>query len=106
MLISPLGGYLVLDTCIMKGDNKKKVTNRMNRLIGHAKSNAKMIEDDAYCIDVINQNLAVISALHKANEAILDNHLHTCVITAMRSNKKSEQDRVIKEIMTVYKKTK
>lgn len=90
----------------MKGEVKKKLFNRMKRLIGHAESNVKMIEDDKYCIDIINQNLAVISALHKTNEVILDQHMHTCVKSAMRSNKKSEQDRVIDEIMSVYNKSK
>ncbi len=78
----------------------------MSRLIGHAQSNKQKIEEGVYCFDVINQNLAVISALHKVNEELLENHLQTCVKTAMRSNNKKEHDKVIEEIMTIYKRSK
>ncbi len=78
----------------------------MSRLIGHAQSNKKLIEDDAYCFDVINQNLAVISALHKVNQELLHNHLHACVKSAMQSDNKKKQEEVIDEIMQIYKKTK
>lgn len=90
----------------MKKAIQKSITNRMSRLIGHAESNKKMVESNAYCFDIINQNLAVISALHKANEALLDNHLRTCVKSAMRSNNIKKQNQVIKEILEVYKKSK
>lgn len=80
--------------------------NRMSRLIGHAQSNKEMIENGAYCFDIINQNLAVISALHKANEELLHNHLQTCVKKAMRSDDRRAQDKVIEEIMTIYKRSK
>ena len=49
----------------MKKNLKKQAINRMNYLNGHLLANKKMIEGDRYCIDIIHQNNAVISALKK-----------------------------------------
>lgn len=85
---------------------KKKLINRMSRLIGHAESNKRKIEEDVYCFDVIDQNLAVISALHKVNEELLNNHLHTCVMSTMKSGNTQEREKVIQEILQIYNKAK
>lgn len=76
--------------------------SRMSRLIGHAASNKKMIEEEKYCIDIINQNNAVIAALEKVNEEILNRHLHSCVKKAMQSNNAKRQKEVIQEILDIY----
>ena len=57
----------------------------MNYLIGHLKAVKAMVEEDRYCIDIIRQNQAVMAALQKVNEIILDNHLHTCVTSAIKN---------------------
>lgn len=75
----------------------------MNYLIGHLKANLKMIEEDRYCIDVIRQNQAVISALKKTNELILKNHLDTCVTTAIRNKSEKTRKKVLDEIVQVFK---
>ena len=59
------------------------------------------VEKDAYCIDVINQSLAVQSALKTASNALLKNHLETCVADAIKNGKTQE---VITEVMQVVKK--
>lgn len=81
----------------------KKIQNRMNYLLGHLRSNLKMIEDGRYCIDIIRQNQAVIAALKKVNELILENHLDTCVTDAIRGKSKKERKRVLEEIVEVFK---
>lgn len=78
----------------------------MNYLIGHLRAIAKMIEEDRYCIDIIRQNQAVISALRKVNEVIFQNHLETCATTAIRGKKERERQRVLKEILEVFKERK
>lgn len=88
----------------MNSQLQKQLLNRINRLIGHALSNKKLIQENAYCIDIITQNLAVISALHKLNEKILEDHLLTCVSEAMKKRDPRKQKKVIKEIITIYKK--
>jgi DNA-binding FrmR family transcriptional regulator len=84
----------------------KKISNRMNYLIGHLKANLKMLENDRYCIDVIRQNQAVISALRKVNEMILQNHLGTCVTQAIKGKSEKEKKRVYQEIVDIFKEEK
>lgn len=67
-------------------DKKKELLNRIARVEGHLKKVKSMIEEDAYCIDVITQSLAVQSALRSIDEIVLSNHMETCVKDAMVSN--------------------
>jgi DNA-binding FrmR family transcriptional regulator len=76
----------------------------MNYLIGHLNGVKKMIEDDKYCIDIILQNEAVISALKKVNEMILENHLNTCVTEAIKNKSEKERKKKIKELLDLFKK--
>lgn len=81
----------------------KKILNRMNYLLGHLKANLKMIEEGRYCIDIIRQNQAVISALKKVNELILKNHLETCATRAVRGKGEKERRKVLEEIVQIFK---
>jgi DNA-binding FrmR family transcriptional regulator len=87
----------------MQKSIKKKVLNRMNYLIGHLKGVKKMIENDEYCIDIILQNEAVISAIKKVNEMILENHLNTCVAEAIKNKNEKERRKKIKELLDLFK---
>lgn len=62
----------------------------------------RMIEEDAYCIDVIRQIQAVEAALDKVSAQILENHLNSCVITAIRGEDPKERERVLQEIADVF----
>jgi DNA-binding FrmR family transcriptional regulator len=64
-----------------------------------------MVENGQYCVDVVNQILAVQRALQKVNGLVLDRHLHTCVTTAIRGENPDERQRVIDEIMGVFEAT-
>jgi len=81
----------------------KKVKNRMNYLLGHLKANLKMVEEGRYCFDIIRQNQAVIAALKKVNEIILENHLETCVTTAIKGKNEKERKRVLAELMEIFR---
>jgi len=61
-----------------------------------------MLENDAYCIDVIRQIQAVQAALSKVSSNILDEHLNSCLITAVRGEDVEERERVLKEISEVF----
>lgn len=75
---------------------------RLKTIEGHIRGIEKMVEEEKYCIDVIRQIQAVQSALNKVNITILDNHLNSCLITAVRGNDPAERERVLKEIAEVY----
>ena len=61
-----------------------------------------MVEDDTYCIDVIRQIQAVQAALSKVSIMILDNHLHTCVTTAIQGDDPVEREAVLQEVTSVF----
>jgi len=88
----------------MQKSFKKKILNRMNYLIGHLEGVKKMIENDKYCIDIILQNEAVISALKKVNEMVFENHLNTCVTEAIKNKNEKERKKKIKELLDLFKK--
>jgi DNA-binding FrmR family transcriptional regulator len=76
--------------------------HRLKIIEGHLRGVIRMVEDDAYCIDVIRQIQAVESALNKVSSQILENHLNSCVITAIRGKDAGERERVLKEITDVF----
>lgn len=75
---------------------------RLKTIEGHMKGIIRMAEEDAYCIDVIRQINAVQAALNKVSAQILDDHLNSCVITAIQGEDAKERERVIKEISEVF----
>lgn len=75
---------------------------RLKTIEGHLRGVIRMVEEDAYCIDVIRQIQAVDAALNKVSTQILENHLNSCVITAIQGNDKKERQRVLKEITEVF----
>jgi DNA-binding FrmR family transcriptional regulator len=87
----------------MQKSAKKKILNRMNYLIGHLEGVKKMIENDKYCIDIILQNEAVISAIKKVNEMVLENHLNTCLTEAIKNKSEKERKKKVKELLDLFK---
>lgn len=89
----------------MAEEHKQGLINRLKSIEGHVRGIRRMVDEDVYCIDVINQNLAVQRALEKVNSLILERHLQTCVTTAIKSDDPDDRERVIAEIMTVFEAT-
>jgi DNA-binding FrmR family transcriptional regulator len=75
---------------------------RLKTIEGHLRGVIRMVEEDAYCIDVIRQIQAVEAALNKVSTRILEGHLNSCVITAVEGQDQSERERVLKEITEVF----
>lgn len=84
----------------MKASTKKKVHNRLKRIEGQVRGLSRMVDDDAYCIDIITQASAVRQALSAVEDAMLENHLTTHVVAQMKGGKARE---AAKEILSVYK---
>lgn len=79
---------------------KRLLVHRLKIVRGHLDSVIKMVEDDVYCINVLNQSLAVQKALKGIDNLILENHLKTCAADAIKKDKKE----VLREIVNVFKK--
>ena len=60
-----------------------------------------MLEEDRYCIDIMQQNLAVIGLLKSANQSLMESHLNTCFRDAMASSNQAKQQQMIEEILRV-----
>ncbi|MEN6434477.1 MAG: metal-sensitive transcriptional regulator [Anaerolineaceae bacterium] len=75
---------------------------RMKTVEGHVHGIVKMLEDEKYCIDIIKQIQAVQAALNKVSTLILDNHLKSCLTTAVRGDDVDERERVLSEIAEVF----
>ena len=83
-------------------DGKAQALRRMKSISGHVKGIERMLESDAYCLDVIKQIQAVEAALAKVSTMLLDGHLHSCVITAVRGEDVQERERILGEIAQVF----
>ncbi|MCK4724693.1 MAG: metal-sensitive transcriptional regulator [Anaerolineales bacterium] len=82
-------------------DNQDTI-RRLKSIEGHVRGIERMLEEGAYCIDVIRQIQAVQAALGKVSNLILDNHLNSCLITAVRGDDPEDRERVLKEISEVF----
>jgi DNA-binding FrmR family transcriptional regulator len=87
---------------MMDAATKTDVTRRLASAAGHIKGIERMVNEDAYCIDVIQQMQAVQAALNKVNEIVLDSHLNSCVITAIQGEDADERQRVLQEVTSVF----
>jgi DNA-binding FrmR family transcriptional regulator len=86
----------------MEDEQQAAVLKRLRSISGHVSGIERMVSEGAYCIDVIKQVQAVQAALNKVNDLILENHLNTCVIEAVRGDSKKERERVLDEIVEVF----
>ena len=76
---------------------------RLKTVEGHIRGIERMVEEDAYCIDVIRQIQAVQAAMNKISGMILEEHLNSCVITAVRGDDPADRERVLNEIAEVFR---
>jgi DNA-binding FrmR family transcriptional regulator len=84
---------------------KPHLINRLKSIEGHVRGVQRMLEDDAYCIDILKQTQAIQRALDKFNSIILANHLNGCVTTAIRGEQPEERQRVVHELLQVFNAT-
>lgn len=81
----------------------KKAGTALKRIEGQVRGVSKMIEEDRYCIDIVTQIEAVRAALAKVEADLLRQHLQHCVHKAMTSKDSSAQERVIEELVGVFR---
>jgi CsoR family transcriptional regulator, copper-sensing transcriptional repressor len=86
-------------------DHKRDLLNRLKTVEGHVRGVQRMIEEDAYCIDILKQTQAIQRALDKFNSLILAGHLNGCVTTAIRGEDPQERERVVTELLQVFETT-
>lgn len=80
---------------------KKKIDPRLARIEGQVRGIRTMVQNDRYCVDILMQLSAVVSALKKVEELVLENHLKTCVSDAIRQGNEEKRVAKLKEVMDV-----
>jgi len=83
--------------------DKKKTTTLISfkKAQGIISKIMKMVEDNKYCIDIMQQNLAVIGLLKSAHQILMENHLKTCFKKAMETRNERKKQEMIREILKV-----
>ena len=83
-------------------EHQDDTLQRLKSIEGHIRGIHRMVEDDKYCVDVIRQIQAVQAALNKVTSQILEGHLNSCLITAVRGDDPDDRERVLKEIADIF----
>ena len=80
----------------------RDVLARLKSVEGHVRGIARMVEEDAYCMDLVHQIRGVQRALTKVSGMILDRHLHSCATAALRGDDPEDRERVIQELLDAF----
>ena len=81
-------------------EEMKPLVHRLNRIEGQIRGIRGMLENDAYCTDILVQVAAVSAALNAFNRELLGNHIRTCVADGIRKG----QDDTIDELVATLQK--
>jgi len=81
--------------------NVDKVTIAMKKAQSLTNKVMKMLEDNRYCIDIVQQNLATIGLLRSANLALLEGHVNHCVTDAAKEKDPKKLEEMMQELLVV-----
>lgn len=86
----------------MADKTTEDILRRLKSVEGHVRGIQRMVDEGVYCVDIVNQIVAVQRALKKVSGLVLDRHLHSCVTTAIQSDDDESRERVLTELMEVF----
>ena len=86
----------------MTHESTADVIQRLKSVEGHVRGVQRMVDEGAYCVNVVNQIVAIQRALKKVSGLVLDDHLHSCVTDAMRGTDATARERVLGELIEVF----
>ena len=81
----------------------KALISRLNRIEGQIRGIRKMVEDDAYCVDILTQLNAAKCSLNSFSKMILGNHIKTCVADDIRSGSEEKTDELVELLQKLMK---
>lgn len=81
----------------------KDLMNRLNRIEGQVRGIKGMVEEERYCVDILNQVASVQSALNGFNKVLLSNHIHSCVVKDIQEGRESAVDELCETIKKLMK---
>ena len=80
------------------GDDKKALIKRLNRIEGQVRGIARMVDGDAYCIDVLTQIGAIKSAIDQVGIRLLGDHIKHCVTDSVRAGESAKVDELVEAV--------
>lgn len=83
-------------------DFKKRAVHRSKIIDGQIKGLQKMIDNEAYCMDILTQSLAIQKSLASLNKLILENHLRTHITDMMHAKDSTQHEKAIVELLDLY----
>ncbi len=81
----------------------RSLVNRLSRIEGQVRGVRGMLENDAYCIDILTQVAAISSALRAFNKELLVNHIRTCVVNDIKNGEGDAVDELVEALATFIK---
>jgi DNA-binding FrmR family transcriptional regulator len=87
---------------VLNDEAKANARGRLRRIEGQVQGLQRMIEGDAYCVDVLLQISAVQGALDQVQKLLLGRHIESCVADALRTGSRSERQQKIEELLEVF----
>lgn len=82
----------------------KENLTALRRIEGQVKGIQKMVKEEKYCIDIVNQIHAAVNALYRVSEKILAKHIEGCIVDTFKGKSKREKSQKINELMAVIRK--
>jgi CsoR family transcriptional regulator, copper-sensing transcriptional repressor len=82
---------------------KEKTLINFKKAQSHIAKIIKMVEADEYCINIMQQNLAVVGLLRSAHQMLMENHLNTCFKKAMETKNEKRKHEMTQEILKLTK---
>ncbi len=79
------------------------LTNRLNRIEGQVRGVRKMLEEEAYCTDILTQISAIQAALNAFNKELLANHIKSCVVRDIKDGKTEVVDELVNTLQKLMK---
>jgi len=87
---------------VLHDETKAKTRGRLRRIEGQVQGLQRMLDNDAYCVDILLQISAVQGALEQVQRLLLGRHIESCVADALRSGSKSERQQKVEELLDVF----
>ena len=84
-------------------DELRCLVNRLSRIEGQVRGVKKMLEDEAYCTDILTQVTAIQAALNAFNKELLANHIKSCVVEDIRAGKLEVVDDLVSTLQKLMK---
>jgi len=87
---------------MLNAETKAKALGRLRRIEGQVQGLQRMIDAEAYCVDILLQISAVQGALEQVQKLLLGRHIESCVADALRSGSKGDRQQKLDELLDVF----